>query len=58
MNSVVIAVSVMVLLSLVRVNIVIALIVGAIIGGLTGGLDLNGTISAFNKGLGMEQQLH
>ncbi len=52
MNSVVIAVSVMVLLSLVRVNIVIALIVGAIIGGLTGGLDLNGTISAFNKGLG------
>jgi len=52
MNSVVIAVSVMVLLSLVRVNIVIALIVGAIIGGLTGGLDLNETIGAFNKGLG------
>ena len=52
MNSVVIAVSLMVLLSLVRVNIVIALIVGAIVGGLVGGLDLNETISAFNKGLG------
>lgn len=52
MNSVVLAVCVMVLLSLVRVNIVIALIVGAIIGGLTGGLDLNETIKAFNAGLG------
>lgn len=52
MNSVVIAVTVMVLLSLIRVNIVIALIVGAIVGGLTGGLGLNETIEAFNKGLG------
>ena len=52
MNSVVIAVTVMVILSLVRVNIVIALIVGAIVGGLTGGLGLNETIEAFNKGLG------
>jgi len=52
MNSVVIAVTVMVILSLVRVNIVIALIIGAIIGGLTGGLSLNETMEAFNKGLG------
>lgn len=52
MNSVVIAVTVMVILSLVRVNIVIALIIGAIIGGLSGGLGLNETIEAFNKGLG------
>ena len=52
MNSVVIAVTVMVLLSLVRVNIVIALIIGAIAGGLTGGLGLNETINAFNSGLG------
>ena len=52
MNSVVIAVTVMVLLSLIRVNIVIALIVGAMVGGLTGGLGLNETIEAFNKGLG------
>ncbi len=52
MNSVVLAVCVMVLLSLVRVNIVIALIVGALIGGLSGGLGLNETIKAFNAGLG------
>jgi predicted histidine transporter YuiF (NhaC family) len=52
MNSVIIAVSLMVLLSLVRVNIVIALIVGAIVGGLSAGLDLSETIKAFNSGLG------
>ncbi len=52
MNSVIIAVTVMVILSLVRVNIVIALIIGAITGGLTAGLGLNETIQAFNKGLG------
>lgn len=52
MNSVIIAVSLMVILSLVRVNIVIALIIGAIVGGLSAGLGLNETIEAFNKGLG------
>ncbi|NVJ52095.1 MAG: Na+/H+ antiporter family protein [Campylobacteraceae bacterium] len=52
MNSVIIAVSLMVLLSLVRVNIVIALIVGAIVGGLSAGLDINETIKTFNSGLG------
>ncbi len=52
MNSVIIAVMVMVILSLVRVNIVIALIIGAIVGGLSGGLGLIETIEAFNKGLG------
>lgn len=52
MNSVVIAVTIMVILSLFRVNIVIALIIGAIIGGVTGGLSLNETITAFNNGLG------
>ncbi len=52
MNSVIIAVSLMVILSLLRVNIVIALIVGAIVGGLSAGLDLNETIKAFNSGLG------
>lgn len=52
MNSVIIAVTIMVLLSLIRVNIVIALIIGAIAGGLSGGLGLNETIQAFNKGLG------
>ncbi len=52
MNSVIIAVTVMVILSLIRVNIVIALIIGAITGGLTAGLGLNETIKAFNSGLG------
>ncbi|PIE74217.1 MAG: sodium:proton antiporter [Deltaproteobacteria bacterium] len=52
MNSVVLAVSVMVILALLRVNIVIALIVGALIGGLSGGLSLHETINAFNDGLG------
>uniref|UniRef100_UPI0040489287 Na+/H+ antiporter family protein n=1 Tax=Aliarcobacter sp. TaxID=2321116 RepID=UPI0040489287 len=52
MNSVIIAVTLMVILSLVRVNIVIALIIGAIVGGLSAGLGLNETIEAFNKGLG------
>jgi putative amino acid transporter len=52
MNSVIIAVSLMVILSLVRVNIVIALIIGAMVGGLSAGLGLNETIEAFNKGLG------
>uniref|UniRef100_UPI0040478762 Na+/H+ antiporter family protein n=1 Tax=Aliarcobacter sp. TaxID=2321116 RepID=UPI0040478762 len=52
MNSVIIAVTLMVILSLMRVNIVIALIIGAIVGGLSAGLGLNETIEAFNKGLG------
>ena len=52
MNAVILAVTIMVILSLVRVNIVIALIVGAISGGLISGMSLNETIEAFNKGLG------
>jgi predicted histidine transporter YuiF (NhaC family) len=52
MNSVIIAVMIMVVLSLMRVNIVISLIIGAILGGISGGLGLNETIEAFNKGLG------
>lgn len=52
MNSVLLAVSLMVVLSLFRLNIVIALIVSAIVAGLSAGMDLNATISAFNKGLG------
>ncbi len=52
MNSVILAVSLMVLLSLVRVNIVIALIIAAIVAGLSAGLNLNDTIKAFNNGLG------
>lgn len=52
MNAVVIAVLVMLILSLFRVNVVFALVTGALIGGLTGGLGLDATISTFSDGLG------
>ncbi len=52
MNSVVIAVCLMMLLSLFRVSVVISLTVSAVIAGLLGGLDISATISAFNDGLG------
>ncbi|QUW20378.1 Na+/H+ antiporter family protein [Sporosarcina sp. Marseille-Q4063] len=52
MNAVLIAVVVMLLLSLVRVNVVLALVMGAIAGGLTGGLSFDETIKSFSSGLG------
>lgn len=52
MNAVLIAVAVMLLLSLLRVNVVFALLVGAISGGVAGGLSLTDTITAFTDGLG------
>ncbi|RSK28559.1 TRAP transporter large permease subunit [Bacillus sp. HMF5848] len=51
MNAVLIAVTVMLVLSLVRVNVVMALIIGALTGGLIGGLGLEGTIAAFSDGI-------
>lgn len=52
MNAVVIAVLVMLILSLCRINVVVALAVGAIVGGLTGGLNMATTVSSFTEGLG------
>ncbi|MCA1031648.1 Na+/H+ antiporter family protein [Bacillus timonensis] len=52
MNAVIIAVLVMLLLSLFRINVVIALVVGSIVGGLMGGLDIQTTINTFTEGLG------
>lgn len=52
MNAVLIAVGVMLLLSLIRVNVVLSLTIGAIVGGLVGGLDLTATVKAFTDGLG------
>jgi predicted histidine transporter YuiF (NhaC family) len=52
MNAVIMAVAVMLLLSLLRVNVVFALLVGAISGGLAGGLSMPDTITAFTDGLG------
>ncbi|WP_448645283.1 Na+/H+ antiporter family protein [Pseudomonas mediterranea] len=52
MNAVIAAVGVMLVLSLSRVHVVIALIIGALVGGLTGGLGIEATLKAFNAGLG------
>lgn len=52
MNAVVAAVGIMLVLSLCRVHVVVALITGAIAGGLLGGLGIEGSLAAFNKGLG------
>lgn len=52
MNAVVAAVGIMLILSLCRVHVVVALIAGAIAGGMLGGLGVEGSLAAFNKGLG------
>ncbi len=52
MNAVVAAVGIMLILSLCRVHVVVALIAGAIAGGTLGGLGVEGSLAAFNKGLG------
>lgn len=52
MNAVVAAVAIMLVLSLARIHVVVALIIGAVSGGLIAGLSLEATIDAFNNGLG------
>ena len=52
MNAVVVAVALMLVLSLLRVHVVVALIIGAVTGGLLAGLGIDNTLTAFNKGLG------
>jgi len=52
MNAVIAAVGIMLILSLCRVHVVVALIVGALVGGLLGGLGVEGALAAFNRGLG------
>lgn len=51
MNSVIIAVFVMLLLSLMRVHVVISLLIGAIAGGLASDMSLKETLNAFNDGI-------
>ena len=51
MNAVVVAVSIVVLLSLMRVNVVMALCIGAISGGLWSGVSFPDTVAAFQLGL-------
>lgn len=52
MNAVLIAVLVMLVLAVARVHVVIALFLGAVVGGLVAGLGLDGTMVAFQDGLG------
>ncbi|QRV02405.1 TRAP transporter large permease subunit [Arcanobacterium phocisimile] len=52
MNAVLVAVVSMLLLALTRVHVVIALFIGALVGGFTAGLGLDGTMLAFQDGLG------
>ncbi|NQD65453.1 Na+/H+ antiporter family protein [Bacillus haikouensis] len=51
MNAVVIAVLIMLILSLVRVNVVFALITGALVGGLIGGMGVDETVAVFSEGI-------
>ncbi|WP_369434662.1 Na+/H+ antiporter family protein [Psychromonas sp. MME1] len=52
MNPVLLSVSVMLALSLMRVNVVIALSLSAMIGGLSAGMSLTDTVAVFEGGLG------
>ncbi|MEZ2122101.1 Na+/H+ antiporter family protein [Corynebacterium sp. CCM 9203] len=52
MNSVLIAVILVLLLAVLRVHVVLALLIGAVLGGLLGGLGFTGTMVAFQDGLG------
>ncbi len=51
-NSVLIAVAVMLILALARVHVVLALLLGALSGGIIAGLGVDGTFVAFKEGLG------
>ncbi len=51
MNSVLLAVLVMLALSAARVHVVLALFIGALVGGLLSGLGLDGTMVAYQEGL-------
>ena len=52
MNAVVVAVILMLVLSLCRVNVVFSLIISALVGGVVGGMTVLETINVFNNGLG------
>ncbi|MFJ7981725.1 Na+/H+ antiporter family protein [Lysinibacillus xylanilyticus] len=52
MNAVIVAVAVMLILSLLRINVVLSLVLGAFAGGLTSGMGIEATVQSFTKGLG------
>jgi predicted histidine transporter YuiF (NhaC family) len=51
-NPVLLSVCVMLALSLMRINVVVALTLSALVGGLTAGMSIGDTVSAFEGGLG------
>ncbi|MDK9683656.1 Na+/H+ antiporter family protein [Pseudoalteromonas shioyasakiensis] len=51
MNAVIVGVMLMLILTLCRINVIVAMTVSAIIAGLTAGLGLSQTVNAFNDGL-------
>ncbi len=51
-NPVVISIAVLLILSLLRINVVVALVISALTAGLIGDLGLTKTIEAFTGGLG------
>ncbi|TKI65104.1 sodium:proton antiporter [Lysinibacillus mangiferihumi] len=52
MNAVIVAVGVMLILSLLRINVVLSLVLGAFAGGLTSGMGIQATVESFTEGLG------
>ncbi|MGB5444606.1 MAG: sodium:proton antiporter, partial [Psychromonas sp.] len=52
LNPVLLSVCAMLALSLMRINVVVALTLSALIGGLSAGMSLSDTVSAFEGGLG------
>ena len=52
MNAVIVAVAVMLILSLLRINVVLSLVLGAFAGGLTSGMGVAATVKSFTDGLG------
>jgi len=52
MNAVIMAVAVMLILSLLRINVVLSLVLGAFVGGLTSGMGIEATVQSFTEGLG------
>ena len=52
MNAVIVAVAVMLILSLLRINVVLSLVLGAFAGGLASGMGITATVESFTEGLG------
>ncbi|WP_337982999.1 Na+/H+ antiporter family protein [Lysinibacillus sp. C5.1] len=52
MNAVIVAVAVMLILSLLRINVVLSLVLGAFAGGLISGMGIQATVESFTEGLG------